>query len=149
MLIVYFYALLLFVVLIVSVKAVEIVKGFFTLNELMTLKLEEIQGTDHMYDIQRTLRCCQDYKSVKSNNLNSLTGSCCGKKNNEVCASINEVFMKPCLPEMIVAERKKLYVAGIVTGFQAISLICNAIISIILYFSKVRQSLKNTKTETN
>lgn len=137
-LVIFFYTLLFIIVLIISWTIYNFHNQMTSVDERMVLKLENLEGTDNMYITQNELGCCEE-ADVTEDKLNSLSGSCCGKENNEVCESIEDIFRDRCLPLMIRGEKKNLYVRlGLDIG-QTLLLIVAAILTILLNVSFKRQ----------
>lgn len=134
----FFYALLFIIGLTLFCTFYFFNKGMRSVDERMALKLEQMQGTDSIYVIQREMRCCEE-PDITENNLNSLTGSCCGKQNNEVCASIKDIFKNRCLSRMIEKEKTLLYSRMGLEICQALLLFVTSILSILLIVSFKRQ----------
>lgn len=110
-----------------------------SVNEQMYLKLEDIRGTDDMYVTQKKLSCCEE-DDVTEDKLNSLTGSCCGKENNEVCSSINDIFRVRCLPLMIQNRKNNLYIRVSLDIGLTLLLLITSILFILLNVSIKRYS---------
>lgn len=142
----YFYTLLFIIVLMISWTAYNFTTQILTVKERMSLKLDEIKETDEMYVTQKKLSCCEE-KDIAENKLNSLTGSCCGKENNEVCANINDVFQRSCLPSMIQENQKNLYVRLSLAIVQESLLFFTSISSILLNVSLKKEEPQQKERE--
>lgn len=138
----YFYTLLLFIVLMVCWTTYDYHTQMASVPELMTIKLEKIQETDEMYVTQKKLSCCED-TSITESKLNSLTGSCCGKEDNEVCESITDVFRSSCLPLMIKDKKMNLNVRLSLAIVQELLLFITSVSSLLLNASVNRELKRN------
>lgn len=143
-LIFFFYTMLFNIVLIIGWTTYDFYKQIISVTERMNLKLEEIRGTDEMYVAQKKLSCCEE-DDVTEDKLNSLTGSCCGKENNEVCSSINDVFRVQCLPLMIADRKKNLYIRVSLDIGLTLLLLITSLLFILLNVSIKRYTNRDRK----
>lgn len=130
----YFFIILMYITILVSYSSYDFYINSHEVNETMIPELARIEGTDAMYEVQRKLQCCEDY-NVAEIHLNSMTGSCCGKANNDVCLSIDDVFKKSCLSPMIDDAKKKIIIRFSLAIIDASLLLITSILSILLYLS--------------